>query len=408
MRVSTFENFSTSATQMDNLQSQINTLYQEISSGQDLTTPSDNPTGAAQAVQLSATSAALSQYETNQTSAQSSLQIEDQTLSSVNTTLNSIYSLVMEAGNGVLTDSNRTAIATQMQGDLQQLVTLSNTTDGAGNYIFAGFKAGTQPFTTNPDGSVSYQGDAGTRTVQVSQNTSVAETDNGASVFLSVPGIGSAAVPAAGANNTGSGTIGAVSVTNTSAAGNQDPYTITIGGSSAAPTYTITDGTTGTTSAAQAFTAGAAISLGGESVTISGTPNAGDTFSVTPATQSTTNVFSIVNSIISALKTPVASGTAGQATLSNALATLTTQLQNSMSNVQTVQASVGGREQQIKAIQSVTSTSALQTSNSLSNLTSTDMTSAISQYELLQNTLSAAQKAFVQVTQMSLFQYMSN
>ena len=154
MRVSTFESFSSSAAQMDNLQSQISNLYQEIASGQDLSTPSANPTGAAQAVQLSATSAALSQYETNQSSAQSSLQIADQTLSNVNTVLNSVYSLVMEAGNGVLTNGNRTSIANQMQGDLQQLVTLANTTDGTGNYIFAGFKARTQPFTSNPDGSV--------------------------------------------------------------------------------------------------------------------------------------------------------------------------------------------------------------------------------------------------------------
>lgn len=118
MRVSSSELFTSSVTQMDNQQAQITQVYQEISSGQMLSTPSANPTGAAQAVQLSATSAALNQYETNQNAALASLQIEDQTLTSVNSVLNSVYSQVMQAGDGVLTNSNRASLATQMQGEL--------------------------------------------------------------------------------------------------------------------------------------------------------------------------------------------------------------------------------------------------------------------------------------------------
>lgn len=328
MRVSSSELFTSSVTQMDNQQAQITQVYQEISSGQMLSTPSANPTGAAQAVQLSATSAALNQYETNQNAALASLQIEDQTLTSVNSVLNSVYSQVMQAGDGVLTNSNRASLATQMQGELQQLMTLANTTDGAGNYIFAGFKASTQPFTSNAGGVVTYNGDGGSRQVQIAPSTSVAQGDSGASVFLTVPSIGSAPVPAAGAANTGTGTVNAVTVTNPTALSNNDLYTITIGGTAAAPTYTVNDATTGTTSAAQPFASGTAINLGGQSLTISGTPNAGDTFTVTPATQSDTSVFSVISSIISALNSPVASGTQGQTALANALATATTQLQN--------------------------------------------------------------------------------
>ncbi len=408
MRVSSSELFTSSVTQMDNQQAQITQVYQEISSGQMLSTPSANPTGAAQAVQLSATSAALNQYETNQNAALASLQIEDQTLTSVNSVLNSVYSQVMQAGDGVLTNSNRASLATQMQGELQQLITLANTNDGAGNYIFAGFKATTQPVTSNAGGVVTYNGDGGSRQVQIAPSTSVAQGDSGASVFLTVPSIGSAPVPAAGAANTGTGTVNAVTVTNPTALSNNDLYTITIGGTAAAPTYTVNDATTGTTSAAQPFASGTAINLGGQSLTISGTPNAGDTFTVTPATQSDTSVFSVISSIISALNSPVASGTQGQTALANALATATTQLQNSMSNIQVVQASVGGREQQVKAMQTVTSTASVQTTSNLADLTSTDMPTAITQFEQLQNSLQAAQKAFVSVANLSLFQYMSS
>ena len=55
-------------------------MYAQISSGKRLQTASDNPLGAAQAVQLTAQAATLAQYSTNQSAALTSLQQEDSTL----------------------------------------------------------------------------------------------------------------------------------------------------------------------------------------------------------------------------------------------------------------------------------------------------------------------------------------
>jgi flagellar hook-associated protein 3 FlgL len=85
-----------------------------------------------------------------------------------------------------------------------------------------------------------------------------------------------------------------------------------------------------------------------------------------------------------------------------------TQLANTMSNVTAVQASVGGREQEVKALQTVTETNSLQTQSNLSDLTSTDMVTTISKYTMQQAALQASQQAFVQVQNMSLFQYINN
>jgi flagellar hook-associated protein 3 FlgL len=79
-----------------------------------------------------------------------------------------------------------------------------------------------------------------------------------------------------------------------------------------------------------------------------------------------------------------------------------------MSNVTAVQASVGGREQEVKALQTVTETNSLQTQSNLSDLTSTDMVTTISKYTMQQAALQASQQAFVQVQNMSLFQYINN
>ncbi|CAN0624011.1 flagellar hook-associated protein 3 FlgL [Burkholderia multivorans] len=409
MRISTSQIYQQNVSQMNDQQAQLSQLYQQISSGVSLSTPADNPLGAAQAVQLSMTSATYTQYSANQDLALSSLQAEDQTLTSVNNLLTTIHTNIIQAGDGSLTDSDRSALATQLQGYRDQLVTLANSTDGAGNYIFSGFQSTTAPFANKPGGGVAYSGDSGTRQVQIMPNRSVSQGDTGSSVFMSVPMLGSQPVPGAAATNAGTGTIGAVSITNPADPTNAHAFTITMGGTAAAPTYTVTDNTVvpPTTTAAQPFSTGVAINLGGQTVTVSGTPTAGDTFSVTPAPQAQTDVFATLDTMIAALKQPVGSSTTAAATLANAMATGSTQLDNSMTNILTVQASVGGREQEIKAMQSVMSTNSLQVASNLSDLTSTNMVSTISQYLQTQNALTGAQKAFVQMQNLSLFQYIN-
>ena len=167
----------------------------------------------------------MSQYSSNQNIALSSLQQEDQTLTSVNDVLNSIQTIVVRAGDGSLSDGDRSALATQLQGYRDQLLTLANTTDGAGNYLFAGFQSTTPPFANNPGGGVTYSGDTGSREVQIADTRTIAQNDNGASVFMSVPMLGSQPVPAAGAGNAGTGTIGDVTITSPSAATNTVSYT---------------------------------------------------------------------------------------------------------------------------------------------------------------------------------------
>jgi flagellar hook-associated protein 3 FlgL len=52
-------------------------------------------------------------------------------------------------------------------------------------------------------------------------------------------------------------------------------------------------------------------------------------------------------------------------------------------------------------------TTATQTASNLADLTSINLVSAISQYELTQNALQGAQMAFSQIQKMSLFDYIS-
>ncbi|WP_321874129.1 flagellar hook-associated protein FlgL [Burkholderia ubonensis] len=412
MRISSAQFFQLNVATMNDQQAQLAQLYQQLSSGVSLTTPADNPVGAAQAVQLSMTSATLSQYTSNQSAALASLQAEDHALGSVNDVLTNIQTTLVRAGDGSLSDSDRSALATQIQSARDQLLTIANSDDGAGNYLFAGFKNGSQPFTNKAGGGVNYVGDTGTRNVQIADSRTLSQGDNGAAVFMSVPTFGSQPVPAGSASNTGTGTISPVTVTSPSATTNNHQFAIAFSGPAGALTYTVTDNTVvpPSTTAALPYTAGAAIALGGGmTVAVSGAPANGDSFTVSPAPQAPggADVFSTLDSIVAALKTPSVNNPVAMATLKNAMTAGATKLGNTMRNVTTIQADVGGREQEIKAMQAVTQTNSLQVSSNLADLTSTNIVSTISQFTQLQNALTGAQKAFVQMQNLSLFQYIN-
>jgi flagellar hook-associated protein 3 FlgL len=416
MRISTTQYFTMNVQAMDNQQSILATEYQQIASGSQLQNAAENPLGAAQAVTLSMQSATLTQYATNQASALTSLGTEDSTMGSVVSVMQNIQSLVDEAGNGSLTDANRANIATQLQGDRSQLMSLANTTDSSGNYIFSGFQSSTPPFTNNASGvGATYDGDAGQPAVQISSNQTIDVSDTGSSVFQSVLPSEAYPVPAGASTNTGTGTIGPVSVTDPTNAGNASAYTIAFAttgtGTSATTTYTVTDNATNTVVVpATAYTAGSAISFAGESVAISGAPANGDTFTVAPASTGNpadTDIFATLDNLISALQQPASSAT-GSATLTNALTTASTKIDNTYNNMLSIQASVGGREQEVTTTQTNMETTSTQTSTDLDDLTSVNMPSAISQYELTQTSLQAAQEAFSQVSQLSLFNYINS
>ncbi|EUC21342.1 flagellar hook-associated protein FlgL [Paraburkholderia hospita] len=405
MRISTTQYFGMNVQTMDDQQSTLAQLYQQLSSGVSLATPSDNPVGAAQAVQLSMQGATLSQYADNQNTALSYLQAEDSSLTSVSNVLTAITTQLVHAGDGSLNDANRGSIATALQGLRNQLVGLANGADPSGNYLYGGYQATTAPFSVGSSGAVQYNGDNGVQNVQITNTRNIAVADTGQSVFLSTSLAGSSSVTGGSLSNTGTGAIGGVTTNNTTDPTNQDKFTISF---TSATTYTVTDNTTSSTSAPQTYTAGQPITLGGggQSVTISGAPNAGDNFTVAPAARSA-DVFANLDSVIAALQKPV-SGASDQTNLTNALNTALIQFHNTLNNVTTVQTSVGGREQEVQALQSITQSNNLQTQSNLADLTQTDLTSVISKYTMTQFSLQAAQQGFSMIQKLSLFNYIGN
>src|ERR1700722_4728635 len=278
---------------IETLESNLSQTQNQISSNQAFTTASQNPTAAGAANNYNQALAQSQQYDTNSSSAQTNLNTEDNALSQVQNQLQSLRDLALEASNGDLTNTDRTAIAAQAVQIQNSLLSLANTQNGNGEYIFSGFAAQTQPFTASATGAT-YNGDQGQRQVQIAAGQTVADGDNGDTVFNQIKTGNGTFTVAPNALNSGSGIVGATTVSN-AALYDGGTYSITF---AAAGAYTVTEG--GIQVAAGSYTDGGTIAFNGVQVTLSGQPASGDQFSLAPSTNQ--SVFTTVQNLVSALQ----------------------------------------------------------------------------------------------------------
>lgn len=167
---------------------QVKTLEQ-ISSGKRMLTPADDPSAYARALDISQADAANTQHASNRQYAGHSFAIMEGTLSDVTHVLQNAQQLVVYGGNGTLTDSGRISIATELRGNLDELLGLANRTDGNGQYLFSGFQGSTKPFADTGSG-VQYFGDEGLRMIQASASRQLAVNESGKEVFERIPASG--------------------------------------------------------------------------------------------------------------------------------------------------------------------------------------------------------------------------
>src|SRR5580698_5003995 len=113
-------------TSINSPESSISQTQNDISSNETFTTASQNPVAAAEVNTYSQALAQSQQYASNGSSAQTNLNIEDNTLTSITNQLQSLRSLALEATSGTEDASDLSGIATQMQSIQSSLLALAN------------------------------------------------------------------------------------------------------------------------------------------------------------------------------------------------------------------------------------------------------------------------------------------
>jgi flagellar hook-associated protein 3 FlgL len=388
-------------------QSAYTTTEAQLSSGLSVQTAAENPTAYAQVTLIQQALSQQSQYTSSSNAAQGRLSIEQQSLTSITNALQSINELAVEANSGSLTASDETGINAQITSDIQSIVGFANAQDSNGEYVFAGNATNTQPYTTNASGAVTYNGDANTRVIQIGPTQYVQDGDAGSSVFGAIPtGNGTFATSAA-STNTGTGIVGASTVTDASQ-WVPDTYQIQFISPTAynvvnSQNAVVSSGTY-TSGTSTSGTSGQAIAFDGVSVTISGVPATGDSFTVSPSTKQ--DLFTTLNNLVATIGSAPSSA-AQKAQFASNLGASIQQLSQAISHINDASATVGGRLQQITANTSNQGAinTALQTT--LSQTQDLDYASAVTQMNLQYTALQAAEESYSKFSQLSLFNYLT-
>src|SRR5258708_16012497 len=179
MRVNQNLNQLNFITAMTTLESNLSQTQNQIATNLSFTTPSQNPVAAGAVNQYTQALTQSQQYDTNANSAQGRLSIEDNALSQVQSALQSLRDLALQANSGTQSDQNRAAIATQATQIQSSLVSLANTQDGNGEYIFGGVPTHTQPLAL-PAAGATHSRDHGPRHVENAPGQTTPPGENGA------------------------------------------------------------------------------------------------------------------------------------------------------------------------------------------------------------------------------------
>ncbi|WP_300451263.1 flagellar hook-associated protein FlgL [Accumulibacter sp.] len=446
MRISTSQIYGAGLRNIQRNQEQLVKLQNQISSDRRMLTPADDPVAAARALTITQAKELTTQYAANQAEASGRLGLIDSQLTSVNDLLASARDRVIQAGNTILSDSDRQAIATELSARFDELLGIANSRNAQGDYLFAGYQSETAPFARTAavppatSTSVAYAGDDGQQLLQVAASQQMATNVAGSELFMNIPeGNGSFAVSAGragtGATNLGSGVVDSSSLLDpamwrsavngfawqgASSRALQLQFS-TVAGVSQYQWFDISTAAPPAAalppvavSAPQPFTPGMAIRVAttappaavatdfGAQVVVSGAPADGDAFTVRPSTQK--SVFQTMQEIIDLLNAPLASSS-GRIEFSGELAAHLTNLDRAIANVSRVQSSVGARMQELDALSSNSSAVDIQYQQMLSGLQDLDYAQAITDFTRQQVVLEAAQKSFVSISDLSLFKY---
>jgi flagellar hook-associated protein 3 FlgL len=165
-------------------QSQLNVALQEVSTGKDVSVPSDNPGASADMVANTIETGQVDKYTQNVSGILSMVQTADSSLGTVVNSLTQAVSLGTQGSNGTTNSSNQQALANQVQSILSTVVAQANSSY-QGAYLFGGTATTTAPYTADSSSSTgyTYNGNNNTNSVAVGDQNSVQVNLPGDQIF---------------------------------------------------------------------------------------------------------------------------------------------------------------------------------------------------------------------------------
>lgn len=405
MRISTPEFFNIPTQSILDQQTHLARMVAELSSGKKVNNVGDNPSAAAKVLGYTHDMAHLHVDRNAATTATNHLKQTNSALSSVSGLILKVRQVALQASNATTNASERRDLANTVKSALSEMVQLANSQTPGGTFLFAGSQSATQPFSINTAGKVSFHGDAGANQVNISKQIKVPISVSGQPIFMDAKNGNGFAVAAAATGNTGSATVSIGGVENHAAAtamdNNQTAYKVSFtSGASGGVNYQVTNTATGSGVASGAYSPDMSMTLSGNQVTLHGKPAIGDSFTIKPAQRQ--SLFQTLKNLQNSLEK---SGTGGatNARFSQAMSNTISALNQASNNVLGVQATLGSRLDEVKAVKGFNATQSTQDKSSVSRIADANVAQLAQKLNASQVGLNAGMKAFAALKGSNLF-----
>ncbi len=404
MRLSTIQMTSAGVRQMLLRQSELQHTQLQLATQKRVLKPSDDPVAAISISFLKTEIEQLDQFNFNADAATGSNELEETVLTSVTDVLFRLRELMVQLGNGTYGKEEITSISTEMSERLEELLGLGNTQNANGDYLFAGSKVRTQPFTKDAADNFIYNGDQSQRLLRVSSGVVVPVFDTGFDVFMNIKNGNGNFITSANPANTGNGIIspGSYQAPPDFLA---EPYTVTFGDDGFGnTTYTVTGDVSGATIIpATLWQEGAQIAFNGITTEFSGAPLTGDVFNIAPS--SSQDLFSNIQAAITAANNYTETNS-GKALFTNAINSVQETMDRNMVNINLVRGKIGSRLNVIDSEVNTNLSLLVTNKSTLSVVQDLNVVEASTRFSQQLVVLEAAQASFVRVQGLNLFNFL--
>ena len=186
MKISTHLLFDRASTQMSTVQTNLTQTQAQLAQGKQIINASDAPNQAATIQRMKSILSRQESYQSSLNTVKARLQGEDSTLQSVSELLIRAKEVAVQGANDTLNTGDRKALANEMQSLRDQMLSLANTRDSNGNFLFAGSRVKQPAFAETANGSPVYMGDQTRMNVRVGDQQNIPINRTGTDAFVPV------------------------------------------------------------------------------------------------------------------------------------------------------------------------------------------------------------------------------
>jgi flagellar hook-associated protein 3 FlgL len=186
MKISTTLYFDRATQQLGDVQGELAKTQEQLSTGKQIVKPSDSPDKASLVTRLESELARQASYQGTLKLVNTRLQTEETALTNTSDVMTRMKELAIQASNDSLSPADRQSIALEISSLKDQVLSLANTQDTNGNYLFSGSRVGFPAFGKDAKGNIVYQGDESRMKVAVGDNRRMNLNMPGSDAFVKV------------------------------------------------------------------------------------------------------------------------------------------------------------------------------------------------------------------------------